>query len=121
MPRKTDPQHLPAINRFAETIPGDFEARFTAVAEHAFMTYAILLTAADLRTVCAGGRHSTAQRVVKALLESIHKRVSRRLSASAIKEWIDAGMEPTMSDLSPRERMLASAFLQQLQKHKAQE
>ena len=120
MPRKNDPQHLPAIKRFAETVPGDFEARFTAVAEHAFMNYAMLLTAAELRTICEGGRHSTAARVVKALLESIHKRVSRRLSASAIKEWIDAGMEPTMSELSPRERMLASAFLQQIAKHKAQ-
>ena len=102
------------LQAFAAASTGEFEQRFEHLVEHAFMTHGLLLNAAQLRKLCAGGSQETAQRAINRFRESLHQRVNRRLSASAIAHWIEQGMRQEMPELSPKEKLVAQVFLRQV-------
>lgn len=95
---------------FAMATAGDYESRFIEVANYAFFEHKILLNSGQLRKLCGGGSHLVAQRAVVHFRDSLHQQFTRRLSASAIAEWIDSGMPQDLNKLSPKERLVAEVF-----------
>ncbi|MDT8992739.1 hypothetical protein RQP54_17840 [Curvibacter sp. APW13] len=107
---KKEPQIPRELIVFAQATKGDYETRHTAVVNHAFYEYGVLLNPYQLRELCGGGSQATAQRVLNAFREGLHRTFVQRCSVEAVEEWLNQGMSSDMTTLSPKERQFAKVF-----------
>lgn len=108
--KSLDAELPPELVKFAASTTGEYEARYLLVAAHAFEEYKMLLNSKQLRRLCGGGSPPVSQRAVTRFRESLHQRINQRLSASVISHWLDNDMPADLSDLSPKEKVVAQAF-----------
>lgn len=108
-PKQESPLPI-GLLQFAQNTTGDYESRYFATVNHAFYEHGCILNPHQLRALCGGGTHATAKRALHDFLAGLHRAFVERCSVEALEEWLEKGMSPDVTRLSPKERQIAKLF-----------